>query len=153
MEYGHNKLVIAAHMEEIIKLQTVRGRHYDKVCAFYESLCKNYGAFQTLGEEAMLKGLVVSTLNKLPQVKPDLERIHDDWEVWNMKQLLSALQGWLKRNKTEEVPTKEHENPRKRERNWYTQKGESLPMVKVRARSVFILKDSTEETNAHRVTL
>ena len=40
-----------------------------------------------------------------------------------MKQLLSALQEWLKRKKTEEVPTKEHENPRKRERNWYTQKG------------------------------
>ena len=123
IEYGHNKLVIAAHMEEIIKLQTVRGRNYDKVCEFYESLCKNYDALQTLGEEAMLKGLVVSTLNKLPQVKPDLVRIDDDWEDWNMKQLLSALQGWLKRNKTEEVLTKEHENPRKKERNWYTQKG------------------------------
>jgi hypothetical protein len=45
----------------------------------------------------------------------NLERAY--WEDWNMKQLLSALQGWLKRNKTEEVPTKEHENPRKRERN------------------------------------
>ena len=123
IEYGHNKLVIAAHMEEIIKSQTVRGRNYDKVCEFYESLCKNYDTLQTLGEEAMLKGLVVSTLNKLPQVKPDLVRIDDDWEDWNMKQLLSALQGWLKRNKTEEVPTKEHENPRKKERNWYTQKG------------------------------
>jgi hypothetical protein len=79
MEYGHNKLVIAAHMEEIIKLQTVRGRHYDKVCElFYESPCKNYDALQTLGEEAMLKGLVVSTLNNLPQVKPDLLRNDDN---------------------------------------------------------------------------
>ncbi len=34
LEYGHNKLVIAAHMEEIIKLQTVRRRNYDKVCEF-----------------------------------------------------------------------------------------------------------------------
>ena len=40
-----------------------------------------------------------------------------------MRQLLSALQGWLKRNKTEEVPTKEQENPRRKEQNWYTQKG------------------------------
>ena len=85
MEYGHNKLVIAAHMEEIINLQTVRGRNYDKVCQFYETLCKKYDALQTLGEEAMLKGLVVSTLSKLPQVKPDLVRIDDDWEYWNMK--------------------------------------------------------------------
>jgi hypothetical protein len=102
----------------------------------------------------MLKGLVVSTLNKLPQVKPDLVRIYDDWEDWNMKQLLSALQRWLKRNKTEDVPTKEHENPRKRERNWYTQKeGGFIPMVKARARSIFIVKDSTGRTNAHRMTL
>ena len=40
-----------------------------------------------------------------------------------MKKLLSAIQGWLKRNKTEEVPNKEHDNTRKRERHWYTQKG------------------------------
>ena len=31
---------------------------------------------------------MVSTLNKLPQVKPDLVRIYDDWEDWNMKQLI-----------------------------------------------------------------
>ena len=48
LEYGRNKLVIAAHMEEIIKLQTVRGRNDDKVCEFYEILCKNYDALQTL---------------------------------------------------------------------------------------------------------
>jgi hypothetical protein len=30
---------------------------------------------------------------------------------------------------------------------------ESLPMVKARARSVFIVKDSTGEINAHRMTL
>ena len=40
VEYGHNKLVIAAHVEEIIKLPTVKGRNYDKVCEFYENLCK-----------------------------------------------------------------------------------------------------------------
>ena len=123
LEYGHNKLVIAAHMEEIIKLQTVRGRNYDKVCEFYEVLCKNYDALQTLDEEAMLKGLVVSTLNKLPQVKPDLVRIDDEWEDWDMKKLLAAIQGWLKRNKTDEIPGKEHENPRKRERHWYARGG------------------------------
>ena len=117
------KLVIAAHMEEIIKLQTVKGRNYDKVCEFYGIFCKNYDALQTLGEDSMLKGLVVSTLNKLPQVKPDLVRTDDDWEDWDMKSLLKAIQGWLKRNKVEEMPSKEHETPRRKERNWYTQKG------------------------------
>ncbi|XP_028390705.1 uncharacterized protein LOC114515614 [Dendronephthya gigantea] len=123
VEYGHNKLVTAAHVEEIIKLQAVKGRNYEKVCEFYETLCKNCDALATLDEEAMLKGLVVSTLNKLPQVKPDLVRMDDNWEDWDMKRLLVAIQGWLKRNKTEETTNKEHDNPRKRERNWYTQKG------------------------------
>lgn len=123
MEYGHSKLVIAAHMEEIIKSQTVIGRNYDKVREFYETLCKNYDALQTLGKDSMLKGLVVSTLNKLPQVKPDLVRIDDDWEDWDMKSLLKAIQGWLKRNKVEEMPSKEYENSRRREQTWYTQKG------------------------------
>ena len=123
VEYGHNKLVTAAHVEEIIKLQAVKGRNYEKVCEFYETLCKNCDALATLDEEAMLKGLVVSTLNKLPQVKPDLVRMDDDWEDWDMKKLLVAIQGWLKRNKTEEITNKEHDNPRKRERNWYAQKG------------------------------
>ena len=65
-------------------------------------MCKNYDALQTLGEEALLKGLVVSTLNKLAQVKPNLLRINDNWEDWDMKELLLAIEGWLKRNKVEE---------------------------------------------------
>ena len=40
-----------------------------------------------------------------------------------MKSLLKAIQGWLKRNKVEEMPSKEHETRRRKERNWYTQKG------------------------------
>ena len=41
VEYGHDKLVIAARVEEIIKLQTEKERNYNKVCEFYEILCKN----------------------------------------------------------------------------------------------------------------
>jgi len=52
---------------------------YDKVKDFYERLSKNFNALQTLGEGKMLKGLVMSTLNKLPQVRPDLVRTDDDW--------------------------------------------------------------------------
>ena len=70
MEYGHSK--------EIIKLQTVKGKSFEKVWEFYEIFCKNYDAQQTLGEKALLKGLVVYTPNKLPQVKADLVRIDND---------------------------------------------------------------------------
>ena len=41
----------------------------------------------------MFKGLVVSTLNKLPQVKSDLVLIDKDWGNWDKKSLLKAIQG------------------------------------------------------------
>ena len=40
-----------------------------------------------------------------------------------MRKLLSAIQGWLKRNKVEEGSGKEPDNRRGRDRIWYTQKG------------------------------
>ena len=70
----------------------------------------------------MLKGFVLTTLNKLPQVKPDLVRTDDDWEDWGMEDLLKALQRWLKRNKNE-VPPKRHDDKRdRRQMVWYTRK-------------------------------
>ena len=123
-EYGQTKQVINAHMEEIIKLPVVRGSNYARIQEFHDHLARNFDALKTLGEDAMLRGLVVSTLNKPPMVKPDLVRLDESWEEWDMKGLLDALQSWLKRNKSEEMHGgKEHEQTKKRERNWYTQGG------------------------------
>ena len=68
----------------------------------------------------MEKGAKISKTSKF-LVKPDLV-CTDDWEDWNMKSLLKAIQGWINHNKVEKMPSKEHETPR-RERNRYTQKG------------------------------
>ena len=77
-EYGQTKLVVNAHMDEIINLTPVKGNIFDKVRDFYESLSKNYDGLQTLGEADMLKGFVMTTIRKLPQVKPDLARVDDN---------------------------------------------------------------------------
>ena len=69
----------------------MKGNSYDKVRDFYERLSKNLDALQTLGEEDMLRGFVMTTLKKLPQVKPDLVRVDDNWEEWNMKELIENL--------------------------------------------------------------
>ena len=67
-EFGQSKTVtvVAAHMEEIINLPVTRGSNYERVRKFYEKLSKNFDALQTLGEGEMLKGFVLSTLNKEP---------------------------------------------------------------------------------------
>ena len=67
-EYGQNKLVVNAHMQEIVNLPSVRGTHFIRIQEFYENLSKNYDALVTMGEADMLQGFVISTLNKLPHV-------------------------------------------------------------------------------------
>ena len=92
-------------MDEIINLTPVKGNSFEKVREFYEVLSKNYDALQTLGEADMLRGFVMTTLKKLPQVKPDLVRVDDHWEEWSMKELIENLQKWLKRNKVDDSST------------------------------------------------
>ena len=65
---------------------------------------------------------MISTQNKLPHVKPDLVRTDDEWENWQMEDLMKHLQGWLKRNRMEEEAGATREN-QKKERHWYTCKG------------------------------
>lgn len=112
-EYGQNKLVVSAHVQEIVNLSSVKGTHFLRIQEFYESLSKNYDALVTMGEAGMLRGFVISTLNKLPHVKPDLVRTDDNWKNWRMEDLMKHLQGWLKRNRMEEQPRTIRENQKK----------------------------------------
>ena len=43
----------------------------------------------------MLRGFVMKTLKKLPQVKPDLVRVDDNWEEWDMNELIENLLKWI----------------------------------------------------------
>jgi len=118
-EYKQTKLVVNAHMDEIINLMPVKGTSYDKVKDFYERLSKNLDALQTLGEEDMLRGFVMTTLKKLPQVKPDLVRVDSNWEEWDMKELIENLRKWLQRTKTDDSFA-DNGDSRRKERHWYT---------------------------------
>ena len=64
----------------------------------------------------MLKGSVMTTLNILPNVKPDIVRMDQEWESWDMDKVIENLQNWLRRNKIEgtEKPVE------RKERHWYT---------------------------------
>ena len=104
-EYRHTKLVVNAHRDEIVNLTPVKENSFEKAREYYEGLTKNYDALQTLGEADMLRGFVMTTLKKLPPVKPDLVRVDDHWAEWSMKELTANLQKWLKRNKVDDLST------------------------------------------------
>ena len=118
-EYGHPKHVINAHMDAIINLTPVRGHNYEKVQDFYEKLSKNFDALQTLGESEKLSGFVMTTINKLPHIKPDLVRVDDDWEEWSMEVLIKNLQKWLRRNKVDDASNQKETRYKKPEGQWY----------------------------------
>ena len=95
-EYGKNKLVVNAYVEEIVNLPVIKGSNYLKIQEFYESVSTNYDALLTMGEADMLRGFVMSTLNKIPQVRPDIVRTDENWEEWDMEALINNLRQWLK---------------------------------------------------------
>ena len=125
-EYGQTRVVINAHLDEIINLPTIRGTNHHRIQEFYDKLSNNFDALQTLGEGDKLQGFMMNTLNKLPHVKPDLVRVDYKWEEWDMEALITNLQAWLRRNKSEESP-KPPVDQQKRERNWFGGDGKPKP--------------------------
>ena len=85
-----------AHVEEIVTLPVIKGSNYLKIQEFYESVSRNYDALLTMGEADMLRGLVMSTLNKIPQVRPAIVPTDENWEEWDMEGLINNLLQWLK---------------------------------------------------------
>ena len=66
-----------AHVEKRVNLPVVTGSNYLKIQEFYESVSRNYDALLSMGEADMLRGFVMSTLNKLPQERPDIARTNE----------------------------------------------------------------------------
>ena len=98
MQFGQDKSVIAAHTKEIIDLSTVYGTRYSKVKEFYDKLAVNYEALRAMKAHTEVEGLVLATLEKIPQIKPDITRNYEHWESWGFDELLTELRKWLKRN-------------------------------------------------------
>ena len=116
-------------MTEIINLGIVKGTDYERVRKFYEKLSRCYDALQTLDRKDILSGLVMTTISKLPNIKPDLVRTDDEWEEWSMKDLVENLEKWHRRNKPRETSFANEER-HKREQYWYSGEAKEKPLRK-----------------------
>ena len=64
----------------------------------------------------------MSTINKIPQVRPD-----ENWENWDMEALINNLRQWLKRHKVDDAPGDSGGARPKREKHWYNkEKGDPV---------------------------
>ena len=70
----------------------------------------------TTGRIGTWRLLFMTTVNKLPQVKPDLVRTDDNWENWDMAALIDEIRKWLSRHKVDPGETR-------KEGSWFTSKG------------------------------
>ena len=77
-EYGQERVVLASHTREI-------------------STVPKYEALRAMRGHERVEGLVLSTLEKLPGIKPDLTRNYENWETWTFDELLTELRIWYKR--------------------------------------------------------
>ena len=107
---GQSKLVVNTHVE---------GSKYMKIQEFYESVSRFYDAFLTVGEADMFRGLAMSTLNKLPQVRPDIVPTDENWENWDIEAMINNLQQLFRRHKVDDAPKGSGAVQSKREK-WYS---------------------------------
>ena len=67
-------------------------------------MSRKYDALLAMGGADMLRGFVLSTLNKLPKVTPDIVETDKKWKNWDMEALINKLWQWLKRHKVDDAP-------------------------------------------------
>ena len=98
-ECGQKQSIINTHIEEVVNLPVIRSTGYTKIEDFFEKPSRNHDAFLTLGENEVLKGFVMTTLNKLHATTSGLLRTDEKWETWKMHNLIDSIYAWLRRHK------------------------------------------------------
>ena len=84
--------MVDAHVSVIINLAAIKGTNFERVNDSHKKLSKSYDALQASGKSDTLAGLVMTTIDKLPHVKPDLVRTDENWEKWDMGELITNLE-------------------------------------------------------------
>ena len=66
-----------------------------RIHEFYEKLVTNIQTLESMGRKKDIRGNVRLTLDKLPRIRADLERLDDNWQEWRFPQLVGALRKWV----------------------------------------------------------
>ena len=105
-EYGRTTEIVNSYITNIMNLPVVSGFNPKKIQEFYKVLSFNVESLETLGKLDQVKGNVRSVLDKLKGIKADLVRGQDNWQEWDFRQLVTAIQKWREINpvKTVEAP-------------------------------------------------
>ena len=108
-KFGKESEIVNAYVDGIMSLPAIYGANPNKVLQFYEKLCSNVQALETMGKLGEVNGYVRMTLNKLEGIRGDLVRTDDDWQEWKFPQLVEALRKWTVRNPPKPIEDLDHD--------------------------------------------
>ena len=74
VKYGKESKIVNVYVDGIMSLPSIYGANPNKVSQFYEKLCSNVQALETMGKLGEVNGYVRMTLNKLEGIRGDLVR-------------------------------------------------------------------------------
>lgn len=100
-EYGKTSEIVNAYVQNILELPVVNGDDPGQVNNFYKSLLFNVQSLETLGKVECVNGMTRSILDKLSGIKCDLVKGQDNWQEWDLANLIEALKQWMDINLSE----------------------------------------------------
>ena len=78
--YVKPREVANAHIQYIMGLSVITETNPTRINEFYEKLVTNIQTLESMGKEKDIRGYVRLTLDKLPGIRSDLVRLHDNWQ-------------------------------------------------------------------------
>ena len=99
MKFRKESEIVNAFVSSIMSLPMIYGVNPNKESQFYEKLCSNVQALETMAKLGEVIGYVRMPLNKLEGIRGDLiVRTDNNWQEWKFDQLFKALRELTVRN-------------------------------------------------------
>lgn len=93
-EYGKVSEIVNTHVQNIMSLPVITDSNPSKVNDFYNILLYNTQALETLKKLDKVSGMARTVLEKLKGIKVDLVRGKEEWQDWDLAQLIKEIKQW-----------------------------------------------------------
>ena len=86
------------HIHYILLIIVIAGANPDRIKEFYENLMTSVQSLNTMRKLKQINRYVQTTIDKLPGIRVDLERMNSNWHKWDFVQFVEELRQWTERN-------------------------------------------------------
>ena len=102
-KYRKPSEVANTHIRSFMTLPTIHNTNPKNIYDFYERPIAHINTLDTMSKLKEISGYVGFTLDKLCDVTADLVRTDDNWQNWELNELIGAICKWTERNSIERL--------------------------------------------------